>query len=71
MRKYLPIYEDEEAFSHIWHFNCSILNSLIYGENLIFFFISVPYKVYICDLFPKVQTLKISQHEYHSYEHNF
>jgi hypothetical protein len=39
MRKYFPIYE--EAVSHIWLCNCSILNFLIYEENLIFFFISV------------------------------
>ncbi len=37
-RKYFPIYE--EAVSHIWLCNCSILNFLIYEENLIFFFIS-------------------------------
>ncbi len=41
MRKYFPIYEDEEAVSHIWLCNCSILNFLIYEDNLIFFFISV------------------------------
>ncbi len=39
MRKYLRIYD--EAVSHIWLCNCSILNFLIYEENLIFFFISV------------------------------
>jgi hypothetical protein len=38
MRKYFPIYE--EAVSHIWLCSCSILNFLIYEENLIFFFIS-------------------------------
>jgi len=38
MLKYFPIYE--EAVSHIWLCNCSILNFLIYEENLIFFFIS-------------------------------
>jgi hypothetical protein len=38
MRKYFPIYE--EAVSHIRLCNCSILNVLIYDENLIFFFIS-------------------------------
>ncbi len=38
MRKYFPIYE--EAVSHIWLCNCSILNFLIYEENFIFFFIS-------------------------------
>ncbi len=40
MRKYLPIYE--EAVSHIWLCNCSILNFLMYEESFIFFFISVP-----------------------------
>ncbi len=39
MRKYFPIYE--EAVSQIWLCNCSILNFLIYEENLIFFFLSV------------------------------
>ncbi len=39
MRKYLTIYD--EAVSYIWLCNCSILNFLIYEENLIFFFISV------------------------------
>ncbi len=39
MRKYFPIYED--AVRHIWLCNCSILNFLIYEENLIFFFISL------------------------------
>jgi hypothetical protein len=38
MRKYFLIYE--EAVSHIRLCNCSILNFLIYEENLIFFFIS-------------------------------
>ncbi len=38
MRKYFPIYK--EAVSHIWLCNCSILNFLIYEENLIFFFVS-------------------------------
>jgi hypothetical protein len=38
MRKYFPRYE--EAVSHIWLCNCSILNFLIYEENL-FFFLSV------------------------------
>ncbi len=33
----------EEAVSHIWLCNCSILNFLIYEENLIFFSISVPW----------------------------
>ncbi len=37
MRKYLTIYE-EEAVSHIWLSNCSILNFLIYEENLILLF---------------------------------
>ncbi len=39
MRKYFPTYE--EAVSHTWLCNCSILNFLMYEENLIFFFISV------------------------------
>jgi hypothetical protein len=39
IRKYLTIYE--EAVSYIWHCNCSIPSFLIYGENFIFFFISV------------------------------
>ncbi len=39
MRKYFPIYD--EAVSHICLCNCSILNFLIYEENLIFIFISV------------------------------
>ncbi len=39
LRKYFPIYE--EAVSHIWLRNCTILNFLIYEENLIFFIISV------------------------------
>jgi hypothetical protein len=39
MRKYLNIYE--EAVGHILLCNCSILNFLIYEENLIFSFISV------------------------------
>ncbi len=39
MRKYFPIYD--EAVSHIWLCNCSILNFLIYEENFIFFFVSV------------------------------
>ncbi len=38
MRKYIPIYE--EAISHIWLCNCSVLHFPIYEENLIFFFIS-------------------------------
>jgi hypothetical protein len=42
MRKYFTIYE--KAISHIWLCNCSILNFLIYEENLIFFFISVEAK---------------------------
>jgi hypothetical protein len=40
MRKYLTVYE--EAVSHIWLCNCSILNFFIFEENLIFFLISVP-----------------------------
>ncbi len=43
MRQYFPIYE--EAVSHIWFCNCSIVNFLIYEENLIFFFISVQWMV--------------------------
>ncbi len=39
MGKYFPIYK--EAVSYIWLCNCSILNFLIYGKILIFFFISV------------------------------
>jgi hypothetical protein len=39
MRTYFPL--NEEAVSHIWLFNWSILNFLIYEENFIFFFISV------------------------------
>ncbi len=39
MRKYFLIYE--EAVRHIWLCSCSILNFLIYEENLVFFFISV------------------------------
>jgi hypothetical protein len=38
MRKCFPIYE--ESVSHIWLFNCSILNFLIYEEKFLFFFIS-------------------------------
>jgi hypothetical protein len=41
MRKNLPKYE--EAVSHIWLCNCSILNFLIYEENIIFFFISAQF----------------------------
>ncbi len=40
MRKYFLIYIYEEAVSHAWLCNVSILNFLIYEENLIFFFIS-------------------------------
>ncbi len=43
IRKYFPIYE--EAVSQIWLCNCSILNFLIYEENLIFFLISEVKKV--------------------------
>ncbi len=42
MRKYLTWYE--EAVSHIWLSNQSLLNFLLYEENLIFFFISVYWK---------------------------
>ncbi len=45
MRKYFHIYE--EAVSHIWLCNGSILNFLIYEENLIFFFISVPQFLFV------------------------
>jgi hypothetical protein len=41
MRKYLTKYE--VAVSHIWLCNRSILNFLIYEENFILFFISVPF----------------------------
>jgi hypothetical protein len=40
MRKDFPMYE--EAFSHILLCNGSTLTFLIYEENLIFFFISIP-----------------------------
>ncbi len=46
MCKYLIIYvhvQYEEAVSHRWLCNCSLLNFLIYEENLIFFFISAPH----------------------------
>ncbi len=39
--KYLVIYE--EAVSHLWLCNRSLLDFLIYEENFIFFFTSVPY----------------------------
>ncbi len=39
MCKYFPMCE--EAVSHKWLCNCSILNFLIYEENFLFFFISV------------------------------
>ncbi len=39
MRKYFPIYE--EAVSHLWLWNCSILKLLIYEENFILVFLSV------------------------------
>jgi hypothetical protein len=39
MRKYLAIYE--EAVTHIWLCDRSLLNFLIYEENLLFLFISV------------------------------
>ncbi len=44
---YFPIYE--EAVSHIWLCKCSILNFLIYEENLIFFFISVAILIWDSD----------------------
>ncbi len=39
LRKYFPVYE--EAVSHLWLCDCSILNFLIYEEKFILFFISV------------------------------
>ncbi len=44
MRKCLRIssYIKKPFFIYIWLCNCSTLNFLIYEENLIFFFISVP-----------------------------
>jgi hypothetical protein len=42
MCKYFPIYE--EVVSHIWLWNCSIMNFLIYEENLIFFFIVIKFQ---------------------------
>ncbi len=39
MRKYLVKYE--EAVSHIWLYNCSLRNFVIYEENFLFFFITV------------------------------
>jgi hypothetical protein len=39
----------EEAVCHILLCNCSILNFLVYEENLIFFFISVLY----CRIMPR------------------
>ncbi len=38
--KQITVYE--EAVGHIYLCNCSILNFLIYEENLIFIYISVP-----------------------------
>jgi hypothetical protein len=48
MGKYFPIYK--EVVSYIRLCNCSIMNFLIYGEVLIFFFISVGKKkpLYCC-----------------------
>ncbi len=43
MHKYLHIYE--EAVSHLWLCDCSILHFLIYEENLIFCFISVQLQI--------------------------
>ncbi len=40
-KKSKSLHPNEEAFSHIWLCNCSILNFLIYEENFLFFFISV------------------------------
>ncbi len=44
MGKYLRISSNirKPFLIHIWHCKCSTLNFLIYEENLIFFFISVP-----------------------------
>ncbi len=39
--KYFPIYEEAISIWRIWRCNFSILNFLIYEENLIIFFISV------------------------------
>ncbi len=39
MRNFFPV--NEEAVCHLWLCNCSIVNFLIYEENLIIFFISV------------------------------
>ncbi len=44
MRKYLLIYE--EFVSHIWLCNCSLMNFLLYKENLIFLLISALYLQY-------------------------
>ncbi len=38
MLKYLVLYD--EAVSHIWLCNCSLLIFLIYEENFLFYFIS-------------------------------
>ncbi len=45
MGKYFPIYK--EAVSYVWLCNCSILNFLIYGEILIFFFITVIVSLFV------------------------
>ncbi len=42
IRKYLVIYE--EAVSHIWLCNHTLLDFLIYEENFVFLFISVVLK---------------------------
>ncbi len=54
MHKYFPIYE--EAVRHLWLCNCSILNFLLYEENLLFFFISGE----TCFLYFKHITYKIT-----------
>ncbi len=43
MSKYFPRYE--EAVSHIWLCNCSILNSLYMRKFFSFFFISIPFSL--------------------------
>ncbi len=43
MHKYFPIFD--EAVSHIWICNCSILNFLIYEEHFDFLFISAEFNL--------------------------
>ena len=60
MRKYFSIYE--EAVSHMWLWNCSILNFLIYEENFLLFFISVAAlskNIDICENQPKNFIFKV------------